>query len=196
MAQKRGHSEELGVTTSPDTKRSKVEQRSPLQEESDDWTSSSGSSLSSEEEEDGEEDGNEETDDVASDAKEQFDEITTVPGRPRPRIERPQHSELLSRVSSFLPQLKAANEDLERRIAEGNARDHVLDDVPDDDEQGGRPYIEMNLGLGVLEEKREGDEDASENSDDGAANGNVLDRLMGQKSQSDRPKPGIEEVDD
>lgn len=143
MAQKRGHSEELGVTTSPDTKRSKVEQRSPLQEESDDWTSSSGSSLSSEEEEDGEEDGNEETDDVASDAKEQFDEITTVPGRPRPRIERPQHSELLSRVSSFLPQLKAANEDLERRIAEGNARDHVLDDVPDDDEQGGRPYIEM-----------------------------------------------------
>lgn len=148
MAQKRGHSEELGVTTSSDTKRSKVEQGSPLQEESDDWTSSSGSSLSPSDEEDEEdEEGEEEeddngADDVASKAKEEADEITTVPGRPRPRIERPQQSELLSRISSFLPQLKAANEDLERRIAEGNAHDHILDDVPDD-EHGDKPYIEM-----------------------------------------------------
>ncbi|KAL2221052.1 hypothetical protein M432DRAFT_637542 [Thermoascus aurantiacus ATCC 26904] len=137
--------------------------------------------------------------------------IEYVPARAKPRIHRVQtDSGILSRVSSFLPKLKAANEDLQRDIAAGRAKDVVMDDV--DEEQGEGQYIEMNLGLGVLEEKRshDGSESSSEESESSVSDGgrespaithpktqkdtNVLGRLMGNRTKP--KKPGIEEIND
>ncbi|KAI0076825.1 hypothetical protein K474DRAFT_1707884 [Panus rudis PR-1116 ss-1] len=56
-------------------------------------------------------------------------------------------SELLSRVQSFLPQLAASNEELTRRAQE----DPSSVDIENVGEDSG--YIEMNLGLGVFEER-------------------------------------------
>lgn len=63
-------------------------------------------------------------------------------------------------------------------------------------EEGGRAeYIEMDLGLGVLEEKKKvgevGSEDLGNEELEGSEGGerNVLGRLMGRKR---RGKPGIE----
>lgn len=78
--------------------------------------------------------------------------IEYVPARAKPRIHRVQtDSGILSRVSSFLPKLKAANEDLQRDIAAGRAKDVVMDDV--DEEQGEGQYIEM---VGFSSNKRNG----------------------------------------
>lgn len=63
----------------------------------------------------------------------------------------------------------------------------------------------QNLGLGVLEEKRDKDsreDDASDNDheDHGQANesseSHVMDRLMGIKSRPNEKPPGIHEVED
>jgi hypothetical protein len=53
-------------------------------------------------------------------------------------------SDLQSRISTFLPQLRKANEDLKT-----TEDDHRIDAVADDQDH----YIEMDLGLGVLKEK-------------------------------------------
>ncbi|KAF2873579.1 hypothetical protein BDV95DRAFT_605073 [Massariosphaeria phaeospora] len=55
---------------------------------------------------------------------------------------------LRSFLRSFLPQLKAANAELEVQREAGTLKGREIDAADDEDEQ---PYIEMNLGLGVLE---------------------------------------------
>ncbi|OAX43228.1 hypothetical protein K503DRAFT_731939 [Rhizopogon vinicolor AM-OR11-026] len=55
-------------------------------------------------------------------------------------------SELLARIQDFLPRLKAENDTLTRRIRD-NPSSVDIENVEEDAEQ----YIEMNLGLGVLE---------------------------------------------
>ncbi|KAG0170687.1 hypothetical protein DFQ28_008813 [Apophysomyces sp. BC1034] len=57
----------------------------------------------------------------------------------------PMKSDILSRVQAFLPQLQAANEQLEQQDPSELDIEHI-------DEENGQ-YIEMNLGLGVYEEK-------------------------------------------
>lgn len=117
-------------------------------EEADDYTSSSGTSTvsSDDEEEARSEDNDNATTRVRLQNLEDDDDkdtITYVPGRPKPsiqRINRTSESGLLSRISSFLPQLQAANADLERRLASGEPLDGmILDNVKDDEGQ----YIEM-----------------------------------------------------
>lgn len=69
---------------------------------------------------------------------------TAVQGRPKPRIRRLEaDSSILSRVSAFLPQLKSANENLQRAIAAGGARDVILDEVDEEADEEGGQYIEM-----------------------------------------------------
>ncbi|KAI9318956.1 hypothetical protein BX666DRAFT_1876130 [Dichotomocladium elegans] len=63
-------------------------------------------------------------------------------------------NDILSRVQAFLPQLQSANEELKKKNPE------ALDIEKLDDEKG--QYIEMNLGLGVFEEKRNADSSNSE----------------------------------
>ncbi|KAJ5188872.1 hypothetical protein N7491_005193 [Penicillium cf. griseofulvum] len=129
-----------------------------------------------------------------------------IAGRPKPRIHRMKaDSEILSRLSAFLPKMRDANEDLQRQIEAGKAGDLVLDNA---DENGGQ-YIEMDLGLGVLEEKRDGDSSSGEESDDEEPKGatgagknpqemndsDIIGKLMGGKNKkSNTDKPSIEEM--
>ncbi|PYH87049.1 hypothetical protein BO82DRAFT_349583 [Aspergillus uvarum CBS 121591] len=194
-------------------------------DDSDDYTSSSGPSDSEEEDSDDEDTPTTATDPSAprpanNPAHNPFSAsaadttIPRIPALPKPNIHRIQQTpDLLSRLSAFLPQMKTANEQLERDIAAGRAKDIRLDDAMDEDEgedkddgqEDGKRYIEMNLGLGVLEEKRPEDEIstsaqpgneqtvlASRPKDSG-----VLDTLMGNTdaAAAAAAKPTIEELE-
>jgi Domain of unknown function (DUF4598) len=117
-------------------------------------------------------------------------------------------SDLRSRLSMLLPQLQKANAELQSSDEALNRR---LDDVDDDEEH----YIEMNLGLGVLKEKRAGlvqgagvrltaeectsSDDASDLDSEEEAGGVTevedapLSKLL-QKRGSATKKPGIQEI--
>ncbi|PWY73142.1 hypothetical protein BO94DRAFT_475428 [Aspergillus sclerotioniger CBS 115572] len=171
------------------------------EEDEDDYTSSSGSSDSDSDDEDEETIAHEKPE-----TKPPTDDMPRIPSIPKPRIHRiEKNPDLLSRLSAFLPQMKTANEHLEQEIAAGRAKDVRLDDM-DDDEEG--HYIEMNLGLGVLEEKQPDEEsnNAAEDESEGKRNehvlperpkaakdSNVLDTLMGN-AESSSEKPTIEEI--
>ncbi|RAK79485.1 NOPCHAP1/New4 family protein [Aspergillus fijiensis CBS 313.89] len=192
-------------------------------DDSDDYTSSSGPSDSEEEESDNDEENVPATATATppraprpahnpSSAASADTSIPRIPALPKPNIHRIQQTpDLLSRLSAFLPQMKTANEQLERDIAAGRAKDIRLDDAMDEDEdedggeEDGKRYIEMNLGLGVLEEKRPDDEIstaappgneetvlASRPKDSG-----VLDTLMGNTdaAAAAASKPTIEELE-
>ncbi|CAG7966341.1 unnamed protein product [Penicillium nalgiovense] len=129
-----------------------------------------------------------------------------IAGRPKPRIHRIKgDSGLLSRLNTFLPKMKDANEDLRRQIEAGEAGDLVLDNADDNGEQ----YIEMDLGLGVLEEKHDGDSSSDGESGDEESKGatgagkspqemndsDIIGKLMGGKGKkSNTDKPSIEEM--
>ncbi|KAI5854597.1 hypothetical protein BZA05DRAFT_370597 [Tricharina praecox] len=77
----------------------------------------------------------------------------------------PSQSDLLSRLTTFLPQLSAANATLDEEIRAHGADSRNIEHVADDEER----YIEMNLGLGVLEEVRDessSDEDSEDDEDE------------------------------
>ncbi|ERF71566.1 hypothetical protein EPUS_00555 [Endocarpon pusillum Z07020] len=121
-------------------------------------------------------------------------------------------SDLRTRLSAFLPQLQKANADLENAT---EACLRPLDEVADDEDH----YIEMNLGLGVLKEKRPpsaqvdglrlADEDGTSSSEDSGsdpteARGNVVDQsvesaaitnFIGAK-RSGRERPSIQDLTD
>jgi len=102
--------------------------------------------------------------------------------------------DIRSFLKDFLPQLKAANDELERQKQAGTLRS--LDAGPEED---GAPYIEMDLGLGVLEAKEPGavdrDESASEESgDEELGETDVLGKLLGRGKT--REGVGIEIVTD
>ncbi|KAL2803285.1 hypothetical protein BJX63DRAFT_77451 [Aspergillus granulosus] len=114
------------------------------EDDDDDYTSSSGSSLSSSDDEDEEKD-----DDIHGEiARESSlggdsDQITSLPARKKPNIRRLNNQpSLLSKLSAFLPQMKSANEDLQREIAAGRTKDIQLDAESEDEHREGQ-YIEM-----------------------------------------------------
>lgn len=108
----------------------------------DDPTSSGTSSSESESEEDpsdGEDEGSNHENEPSNSAVDSS--IPVVTGRRKPQIHRMEGgSDLLARLSAFLPKIKDANENLEKQIAEGRGKDVVLDSVDEDD---GKDYIEM-----------------------------------------------------
>ncbi|KAL4989334.1 hypothetical protein BDW68DRAFT_72253 [Aspergillus falconensis] len=165
-------------------------------DDDDDYTSSSGSSLSSSDDED------DDDDDVQSESAGAIngdnERITSLPARRRPNIHRiEQEPSLLSRLSAFLPQMKYANEDLERKIAAGRGKEIRLDDDVDEESDGQREgqYIEMNLGLGVLEEKRPGYEEKDSSESRGQSEEtDLMDRLMGKEKTSSSAKPSIQDL--
>ncbi|CAO3592787.1 unnamed protein product [Absidia cylindrospora] len=92
---------------------------------------------------------------------------------------------ILSRVQSFLPQLQAANQQLD--AVDPSKLD--IENVDEDSEQ----YIEMNLGLGVYDTKptttTSDDGDDDDDSDDNDAD------IVIPSSNNKGPKPSIEFVD-
>ncbi|KAL5347745.1 hypothetical protein ACLOAV_007154 [Pseudogymnoascus australis] len=109
------------------------------------------------------------------------------------------NSLLMGKLPSFLAEMDAANRELEAEKKAGTIGERRLE-ISDDEGEGGSEkagqYIEMNLGLGVLEEKTSDSETSSEgeSSDDE----DVMDKLMGaekdSKDESEKKKVGIEEV--
>ncbi|KAL9559582.1 hypothetical protein PS6_000677 [Mucor atramentarius] len=82
---------------------------------------------------------------------------STLPYSLYPKAHHLIHMSVLSRVQAFLPQLKNANEQLEKA-------DPSKLDIENVDEEDGQ-YIEMNLGLGVYEEKKPGQSDSEDDED-------------------------------
>lgn len=103
--------------------------------------------------------------------------------------------DLKSRLAAFLPQLAESNLQLENLKAKGELKSF-------EDVEEGEQYIEMDLGLGVLEEKKPGqpesedeEEEEEEEEEDGGKSKeeDVLGKMMGFKKG--RPNAGISEVD-
>ena len=115
-------------------------------------TSSSGSdsSVDSSDEDDEENSDNEEQEkEKGTDGKEET--VPSLSARQKPRIHRiERNSDILSRITAFLPQMKNANESLQRELAAGRANEIQLDQNDggegegegEDEESKGR-YIEM-----------------------------------------------------
>ncbi|CUS09722.1 unnamed protein product [Tuber aestivum] len=135
---------------------------------------------------------------------EQSEHAQSPPPSKKPRMTAAAHtsSDLMSRLNSFLPAMEAANKNLQVEIEDGTAGKRNIE-VLDEEGEG---YIEMNLGLGVLEEKR--DEDVSGTSEsegeegkaarDGEEDHDVLLRLLNSSrrhGKGPRGKPYIEVVE-
>lgn len=124
------------------TDRTARRQRASSQASDSDPTSSSGSSSEddSESESEDEHSDQEMNGTGESSAQTDTDSLPHIGGRPKPRIRRMKgDSGILSRLNAFLPQMKNANEDLQREIEAGRAGDLVLDNAEGDGER----YIEM-----------------------------------------------------
>jgi len=177
---------------------------------SEDTRQSSASSLGSEDNDDAQSslsDSSEESSDAETD-DENNERIVTLGGPKKPQMGTGALSDaqdLQSRLSVFLPQLAAANRSLDE-----DGGSYNIEDIEDDEQ-----HIEMNLGLGVLEEKREDDTSSSDESSEdeseleeedvdmpvssGAAkreqsdrDTHVMDKLLGQRRGLQ--KGGIAEV--
>ncbi|KZT71154.1 hypothetical protein DAEQUDRAFT_724525 [Daedalea quercina L-15889] len=91
---------------------------------------------------------------------------TASPGLPlpnldgQPRLPLEPNSELLSRVQAFLPQLAESNAELADRVQNDPSS------VDIENVTGDEAYIEMNLGLGVFEQRRGSDAAASQSDTD------------------------------
>ena len=136
------------------------------------------------------------------------DNVTVIGGPKKPKIGGDGvligALDIKARLSAFLPQLAAANSALDKEGA-----GYSMEDVEE-----GEQHIEMNLGLGVLEETQDGDSsssDESSESESGEADEvdvpvssgvikrteeekdtKVMDKLLGQKR--DRRRGGVEEM--
>jgi len=109
-----------------------------------------------------------------------------------------QEVDLGARLKRFLPQLAAANQELETYRAAGMLKERNLEVV---DEEAGEEYIEMDLGLGVLEETSSNSRDSGsrshhdDNTDTTASETeekDILGKLMGRTKRKDGI--GIQEV--
>ena len=159
-------------------------------EESDDpdgaSSEESSKDLGSSREEDATGDENTDQSDTSSDLSINTDDdpekvVTLRPGK-KPKMRSPSTKKsnfLLKRLQAFLPELQNANQVLERDRMEGRLEQRMIENV----EEGEERVIEMDLGLGVLEERNSGDRgDTSAHEDAGAeAEIDVLGRLMGHE---------------
>ncbi|KAI8338466.1 hypothetical protein BC941DRAFT_422980 [Chlamydoabsidia padenii] len=88
------------------------------------------------------------------------------------------NNDILSRVQSFLPQLEAANQQLQ-------TMDPAKLDI-ENVEEDGEQYIEMNLGLGVYDTKPQGTDTTDDEDDD------TQQEIVIPNGQKDGSKPRIE----
>jgi len=91
-------------------------------------------------------------------------------------------SSLMSKLPGFLAQMDAANRELEAEKAAGTIASRRLEIEDSGGESKAGQYIEMNLGLGVLEEKT-GDA-ATSSEDDPSDDEDVMEKLMGADKDS------------
>lgn len=161
-----------------------------LSSEPSDITSSSGVSTSEDPDddhtiEDSEDEAEEEN------ASEQDDDLPQKVRGPKTNT-----SDLKARLSKLLPELQKANADL---TAPGNSSKHRIDAVNEDEDH----YIEMDLGLGVLQEVQETDRDhiivpkdnSSSRSSSDTEDADAIEMISRSKEQPEKPsKRKIEEI--
>ncbi|QDS77191.1 hypothetical protein FKW77_002459 [Venturia effusa] len=68
---------------------------------------------------------------------------------------------LLQRLKTFIPELAAANQELDKERLDGTIERRNIEQV----DEGEGPFIELDLGLGVLEEKSGGINTSKQDSD-------------------------------
>lgn len=182
-----------------DTARSDVDSDSAMSTSSEDPSSDSSSSGEESEDEDSE---------MTNNGTPAGDERINLRPGSKPNITKGKaRSELLGKLKSFLPDLEAANKDLEREREEGTLGDRNMENF-----DGEGPHIEMvrsiwnlrpgntdlrlqDLGLGVLENRQLGkdsDHD-SDDSEDGDQGHDILGKLLGVQ-QKYRKAAHIQEV--
>lgn len=147
------------------------------------------------------------SDDDSDDESEGNDQDTEIlrPQLEKPRISRDAiaRSAIASALPDFLAQLRAANEVLEEELTAGTIAQRRIE-IDENGEQGTTTsYIEMNLDLGVLEERRAESSSASETeAGDSPPDTGIMDSLLGAKRKHDRDeghasekkKPKIQEL--
>ncbi|KAF2681637.1 hypothetical protein K458DRAFT_391593 [Lentithecium fluviatile CBS 122367] len=100
--------------------------------------------------------------------------------KPVMRFDKDEMEDIRPFLKDFLPKLKAANEELEAQKQAGTLETAELaqeDGEGDDEEQ----YIELNLGLGVLEADGENPTKPSDSKDDRTQEEDVLGKLLGRE---------------
>lgn len=125
------------------TDRTARRQNAPSTQYDSDQTSSSGSSSEEDSESEGEDEQHTDRQANGSEAsatQTKSDSLPHISAHSKPHIRSIKgDSEILSRLNAFLPQIKSANEDLQKQIDDGTAEDLVLDNA----EANGERYIEM-----------------------------------------------------
>jgi len=122
------------------------------------------------------------------------DNITTLrPNNVRPNISLDliKDSAVASKLPGFLAQMRAANQELEEEKSAGTLANRRIELDDSDSAIEGEQHIEMNLGLGVLEEKNDGTSTTSESdfcNEEG--DGNIMEKLLGGKRRR-----GLEDED-
>ncbi len=109
--------------------------------------------------------------------------------RPKISLELIKDSTVASRLPGFLAQMHAANQELEEEKSAGTLANRRIELDESDSAAEGVQHIEMNLGLGVLEEKNYGSSTTTESdssSDEGDLD--IMKKLLGGKR-----KRGLEE---
>ncbi|KAI8097731.1 uncharacterized protein BX664DRAFT_327128 [Halteromyces radiatus] len=129
---------------------------------------------------------------LSTDSKQNEDTPMIPPPELRKTFKITPNNDILSRVQSFLPQLQAANQQLQS----ADLADLDIENVKDDSEQ----YIEMNLGLGVYETKPQtdtSDEDEDDiviphlnnnNNNNNKNNNNSSNEISSRNSKGIKPK--------
>jgi hypothetical protein len=134
---------------------------STAEEDDDDTSSADDDDLSSSENYNDDISSFEGEGDARSNASAHDDEltagnVTTVrPNNERPNIslELIKDSTVASKLPGFLAQMRAANQELEEEKSAGTLANRRIELDESDSAAEGEQHIEMNLGLGVLEEK-------------------------------------------
>lgn len=137
------------------TKDKKYESGNRVNDDDDDEastepTSSSGSDSSVDSSDEDEEDGsvNEKQEKKKGTIGKEEETVPSLSARQKPRIRRvEQNGDILSRITAFLPQMRSANEDLQRELAAGRGKEAQLDydgyEGEGESEEGEGRYIEM-----------------------------------------------------
>lgn len=122
------------------------------------------------------------------------DNITTL----RPNNERPnisldliKDSAVASKLPGFLAQMRAANQELEEEKSAGTLANRRIELDESDSAAEGEQHIEMNLSLGVLEEKNYETNTTSESDSSNEDDGDIMEKLFGGKR-----KRGLEDEDE
>lgn len=186
--------------------RSKSAESESSEEEEETPDDSSGSS----EDESDEVSSSEESSDSGSE-RETLIPLSRRPKKPDFKVDAPS-SDLRQRLRAFLPEMERANQELDLSIGDGNTNAMLeIEATEDDDSDEGdepndikldesdvgedqEPYIEMNLGLGVLEEKTSDQTASTSPSSDSTtdAEANVMAKLLGRGKG--KRATGIEEL--